>query len=508
MPESIIDQTLLQQYRVDAFVASGGMGAVYRVWDLKRNAPLAMKVLHSDLADDPSVFKRFKREANALKRLTHPNIVPFYGLYETLDFAFLLEHFVDGPSLKDVLRQRKGKALSIDEALIYLKALCAALGYAHANGVVHCDVKPGNVMVDQGGRIYLTDFGIARHAESTTTTMAGAGTPAYMAPEQILGKLVTPATDIYSLGVLLFEMLAGQRPFRGTEDSTGKGGSTANERIRYGHLHLDPPDPQSLNPSIPASVSKVILNVLSKKPEERYHSTAAFFEAVCAAAGVQSVDVPSHATLTEEGSPKRDYRSGTVVVAPQPPPRGGPSSRPWLLGLGGGVVVLGFLGVIGVVSAVLLFGRGGLGDPPAPQALSPTQTRFVAQPPLPTYTSFPTYTPFPTLRSSATPRPASPTPRPTQPPVSREPTLLLNRNSFCRFEPTTGAGNVDAFLAGTSYPIVGRDSDDWWLVKIDRPDVTRRKACWISGEGNSVEGDISSVPYMEDFFVEPYYVPP
>src|SRR3972149_8492524 len=183
------------------------MGAVYRVWDLKRNVPLAMKVLHSDLADDPHMFKRFQREANALKRLTHPNIVQFYGLFHTLDIAFLLERFVDGPSLKDILRQKK--QLSIQEVLVYLKALCAALGYAHANGVVHCDVKPGNVLIDQGGNIYLTDFGVARHAESTTTTLGTAGTPAYMAPEQIRGEAVTPATDVYALGVMLFEMLTG-----------------------------------------------------------------------------------------------------------------------------------------------------------------------------------------------------------------------------------------------------------------------------------------------------------
>src|SRR3972149_8714052 len=104
---NLINQVLLDQYRVDAFIASGGMGAVYRVWDLKRNVPLAMKVLHGELADDPHIFKRFQREANALKRLTHPNIVQFYGLFQTLDFAFLLERFVDGPSLKDILRQKK-----------------------------------------------------------------------------------------------------------------------------------------------------------------------------------------------------------------------------------------------------------------------------------------------------------------------------------------------------------------------------------------------------------------
>src|SRR5512136_323038 len=117
MSINLIGKVLLNQYRVEAFIASGGMGAVYRVWDLKRNVPLAMKVLHADLAEDPSVFKRFKREANALKKLAHPNIVPFYGLFQTGEFAFLLERFVDGPSLKDILRKRQGKPMPVEEAL-------------------------------------------------------------------------------------------------------------------------------------------------------------------------------------------------------------------------------------------------------------------------------------------------------------------------------------------------------------------------------------------------------
>jgi hypothetical protein len=385
---NIINTVLLQQYRVDAFVASGGMGAVYRVWDLKRNAHLAMKVLHSDLADDPSVFKRFKREANALKRLTHPNIVPFYGLYETLDFAFLLEHYVDGPSLKDVLRRHKGKALSIEEALIYLKVLSAALGYAHANGVVHCDVKPGNVMIDHGGRIYLTDFGIARHAESTTTTLGVAGTPAYMAPEQLRGEPVTPATDVYALGVMLFEMLTGQRPFRGTEAGTEKGGATANERIRYGHLHLQPPNPYSLNGSIPSNVSNVILKALSKQPAQRYNSALGFFEAACLAAGVQNRGVASQATLTNMLLAKPET-NGTKNVAMVKTALAGrkKTSSPWrtigcLIALLGSLVMLA---IVGIVAGIWFVGRMGLENLIPLQMPIPTQTHFTTQvPPKPT----------------------------------------------------------------------------------------------------------------------------
>jgi eukaryotic-like serine/threonine-protein kinase len=307
---TIVGKTLLNQFQVDAFIATGGMGAVYRVWDLKRDTPLAMKVLHSELADDPSIFKRFRREANALKKLAHPNIVPFYGLYQTPDLIFLLERFVDGPSMGEILKQKQGKPLSVSEALPFLKALCAALGYAHSNGVVHCDVKPGNVMVDHGGNIYLTDFGIARHAESTTTTMGVAGTAAYMAPEQIRGAKVSPATDIYALGVVLFEMLTGQKPFRGNESGTEKSGQTANERIRYGQLNLAPPDPQSLNPAISNGMSVVMLKALSKESAERFPTTQALFAAVCQEAGTVPAAVPDCTDLKistgEENIPDKE----------------------------------------------------------------------------------------------------------------------------------------------------------------------------------------------------------
>ena len=396
----LIGKILLNQYRVDAFIAAGGMGAVYRVWDLKRNVPLAMKVLHAELAEDPSVFKHFQREGRALQKLAHPNIVPFYGLYQTMDFAFMLERFVDGPSLKDILKRQKGAPLAIDEALIYLKALCAALGYAHVNGVVHCDVKPGNVIIDRGGNIYLTDFGIARHAESTTTTMGAAGTPAYMPPEQILGQAVTPATDVYSLGVILYEMLTGQRPFRGSETSTEKSGATVNERIRYGHLHVPAQDPRELVPTIPEGLAKVVLKALSKASAERYTSAPQFFEEVCKAIGISPSSVKELVFLPEF-SEKRDYATGQEVVkgaaSQQAKPQSGRS--PALIG---GIITVGVLGcvVVTVVGALIFIGGNNKSaeavsepDTPLPitQVMSlPTSTRYPTEPPPPS-TNTPDY---------------------------------------------------------------------------------------------------------------------
>lgn len=346
MSRNIINRVLLEQFRVDSFIAAGGMGAVYRVWDLKRNVPLAMKVLHSELAEDPHIFKRFKREANALKKLTHPNIVPFYGLYQTSDLSFLLEGYIDGPTLKDILRQQAGKPLSVQEALVYLKALTSALGYAHANGVVHCDVKPGNVIIDQGGTIYLTDFGIARHTESTTTTMGAAGTAAYMAPEQIRGEAVTPATDVYALGTMLFEMLTGQRLFRGSETGTEKGGDTANERIRYAHLHVPPPDPQSLNSSISMELSKTIMKSLEKNPEKRFQSMQEFLDAVYLASGKTFSQV-NERTVVPNGFRQRITTSQPVAEPIQHyPPNPSRKTAPWLIG----IITLILIGVTFVAS--------------------------------------------------------------------------------------------------------------------------------------------------------------
>jgi len=417
-----IGQLLLSQFRVDAFVASGGMGAVYRVWDLKRNVPLAMKVLHADLAEDPSVFRRFKREANALKKLTHPNIVPFYGLYETPDFAFLLERYIDGPSLKDILRKHRDKPLPVYEVVTYLKALTAALGYAHANGVVHCDVKPGNVMIDRGGNIYLTDFGVARHSESTTTTLGTAGTPAYMAPEQIRGELVSPATDVYALGVMLYEMLTGQRPFKGDEIGTESAGPTAGERIRYGHLIIPPPDPRLLNPALSPNWAQVILKALAKDPLQRFENMRELFMAACEAAVLdpnaladrvaslpKPVSTPRNQELEQAKGPGEQIASVPFPVGVQ----GKRRLAPWM-------VISACILLAGLLLLILfrLLGREAMVGRIDPQSMLPSITSPSVFQLLPTFTHSPTRialpsltnTPFlpPTTTSSPTPNSGEP----------------------------------------------------------------------------------------------------
>lgn len=377
--KNLIGQTLLDRFRVDAFLGAGGMGAVYQVWDLQRSVYLAMKTLHADLADDPAAYRRFKREAENLKNLSHPHIVPFYGIYESepQGLIFLLQGFINGPSLKEMLRERGGRPMEIGEALEILRVLCAALGYAHALGVVHLDVKPGNVLFDGAGAAYLADFGIARQIESTTVSLGPSGTPAYMAPEQIRGDPLSPATDIYALGVMLFEMLTGRRPFLGDEpelEAYQAGGAPAHaaDGVRAAHLLLAPPDPRAFNPAIPPGLSEVVLRALAKDPAQRFASTRDMF--VAAAAGAGEGGAPREPW---QAAPRQDEDWDATfdgAATPRPPafpePVPAPYTRPrsrltesrWRACLLLAALAVGGLALGGLVGAALFSPAGLLGQ--------------------------------------------------------------------------------------------------------------------------------------------------
>lgn len=443
MSPNIVGRVINNRYSVSEFVASGGMGEVYKVWDTQRSAFLAMKVLRADPAEDATEFRLFQREAEALKTLTHPHIVPFYGLEQSSDFSFILEAFIDGPTLKQILSERR--VMPIHEALIYLKALSAALGFAHNNGFIHCDVKPGNVMTDHGGNVYLADFGIVRHSGSTTTTtsLVGSGTPAYMAPEQALGLPVNRSTDVYALGVMFYEMISGQRPFSGNEPETMVAGPSMSDRIRYAHIHLPPPDPRSFNPQIPVELCRVLQAALAKPPEQRIATTTELFEAACRSAGFHPNQVPSRlasAQTQRDGVPP--FQSDTftpATVSPQPfipretVPQGQvfqtpfpqdpqpafeqrkPGRMPWLMiALAVAFVCVGGAGLFTIPRLLgLLPGDPGVAIGLATSSPNPTETDapFVE----PQNTPQPTNTPEQVVLPS-TPTPTTETP-PTEPPV-------------------------------------------------------------------------------------------
>ena len=278
-----IDDVLCKRYRVEEILGHGGMADVYLVYDMLASAPFALKLLREDLAEDVVFFRRFKREAQTLAKLQHPSIVRFYALEENAGMVFIIMDYVDGTTLRKELFKRK-QPFTLDEIITILRPVCAALNYAHTKQMVHCDVKPANIMIEKTGRVLLTDFGIARISEgATTATMAGAGTPAYMAPEQILGKDPIPQSDIYALGIVLYEMLTGgERPFTGEIKNTT--GSTG-EKVRWEQLHMLPPSPRKYNKAISPEVEAVVMKCLEKDPSKRYKSAMEFLNAL------QSADV-------------------------------------------------------------------------------------------------------------------------------------------------------------------------------------------------------------------------
>ena len=312
MPD-LTGSVLGRHYRVESFVGRGGMSDVYRVWDEQRLVWLAMKVLHEDLAYDKVFLRRFEREAQTLATLQHPHIVRFYGLEQAEGLAFMLMDYVDGSTLRKEIALHSGP-LPLSHIRRILQPVCAALHYAHQLGIVHCDVKPGNIMLHKNGTVLVADFGIARLTEAVTTmTMVGAGTPAYMAPEQVRGLPPTPPTDIYALGIVLYEMLTGgERPFTG-DMATITG--TSGEKVRWEQVNLNPLPPRYYNPAISAELQAVVLRCLEKDPSKRYPSSVAL---------LQAIEEAAQRTAGAEGAVRRLPAASPPKPATQLPPRPAP----------------------------------------------------------------------------------------------------------------------------------------------------------------------------------------
>ncbi|HET9545324.1 MAG TPA: protein kinase, partial [Gaiellaceae bacterium] len=211
-----IGDTIADRYRLDGVLGSGGMSRVYRAHDNVLERDVALKVLHDKLSDDPSYVERFRREARAIARLSHPNIVTVIDRGQVDSAEFIVFELVRGANLKQLLSERR--YLPVREALAIVHQAARGLAFAHEHGIVHRDVKPQNVLVDDDGAAKVTDFGIARSLDresGLTQTGAILGTADYLSPEQATGQPVTEAADQYSLGVLLYELLTGEVPYRG-----------------------------------------------------------------------------------------------------------------------------------------------------------------------------------------------------------------------------------------------------------------------------------------------------
>ena len=396
------------RYHLTDRLGQGGTATVYRAIDLRLDRPVAVKIVRLAGLADADLAARLLAEARTVAALTHPHIVAVYDAGQDGDLVYLVLEYLPGSTLRERLLRQGRQPLA--EALTIARDVLQGLAAAHAAGLVHCDLKPENILFAADGTAKIADFGIARTlAERPAGDRTLWGTPAYLAPEQIRGQAVGPATDLYALGVILFEMLTGQPPFRGPDPAS----------VLRQHLTAPPPPLHPSAAGIPPSVAALIARALAKDPRDRWPEAGAMLRAVdqALAASAQPTVPLGPAARTGEGQ----------TVATRPRRRSWPG---WLL-LGGTI--------LGLVAGSLLALRDARGRLPAlpvepvasptPVVVRPTPTRAVlALLPTPTGTvpaPLPTPTPTPRPQPTATPvPPATPTattPPPT--PTRTQPTL-------------------------------------------------------------------------------------
>ena len=293
---------IMGRYRLEGRLGLGGMSTVHRAMDMRLQRPVAVKLLAEHLADDSTFVSRFQREALAAARLVHPNIVQVFdsGLDPDTGQHFIVMEFVDGPSMAEVLRDRG--IIGVEDAVNIVAQACQGLDYAHRQGVVHRDVKPGNLLQSPDGVIKLADFGIAKAAEQSSITQVGSvlGTAAYLAPEQAQGEGATPQSDLYSLGVVTYQLLTGRLPYEAE--------SLSELVLKQQH---GPPQPvHYLESTVPPTLSDAVEVALSIHPGGRYASARAMGEALQTAA--RGVEPPTELL----GDTDDWFTEPTSVVAP------------------------------------------------------------------------------------------------------------------------------------------------------------------------------------------------
>ncbi len=258
----------LGRYEVVSELGQGAMGVVYKARDPLIDREVAIKTINLSLAQEEreEYEARFYQEAKAAGRLSHPNIVTIYDVGRSEDIAYIAMEYLHGRELRDILNDNK--LLPVTQVIDIISQVAFGLSYAHEHGIVHRDIKPSNIMVVRDGHVKITDFGIARMASAAVRTQTGMvlGSPKYMSPEQVMGKITDQRSDIFSLGVMLYEMLTGQAPFMGENVNA----------IMYQTLNAIPPSPSSLNSAIPEMLNFIVAKALAKDLDARYQNARDF----------------------------------------------------------------------------------------------------------------------------------------------------------------------------------------------------------------------------------------
>jgi len=292
-------------YRVLERLGRGGMASVYKAYQPSLDRYVALKVLPAHLTDEPGFAERFRREARAVAKLEHPHILAVHDYGQEGDLTYIAMRYVEGGTLKDLL----GKPLALPLVVDLIGQIAEALDYAHEHGVIHRDVKPSNVLLDRGNWTLLTDFGVARMVDATqqlTGTGVGVGTPAYMSPEQGQGKQVDRRSDVYSLGVVLYEMLTGKVPFEAETPLA----------VVWKHVNEPLPLPRSINPQVPEAAERVVLKALAKTPSDRYASAGGQARQLHSAVPERGRARTGEREAKENSTPDYGWspRSGALVV--------------------------------------------------------------------------------------------------------------------------------------------------------------------------------------------------
>jgi eukaryotic-like serine/threonine-protein kinase len=369
------------RYEIGELIGYGGMAEVHRGRDARLGREVAIKVLRSDLARDPTFISRFRREAQSAAGLNHPAIVSVYDTGEDLmmdsgtatEVPYIVMEYVEGRTLRDVLKT-EGR-LPARRAMEIVAEICSALDFSHRNGIVHRDIKPANVMITRTGAVKVMDFGIARaladSASTVTQTAAVIGTAQYLSPEQARGETVDARSDVYSCGCLLYELLTGHPPFNGDSPVA----------VAYQHVRENAPIPSSKNPEIPRALDSIVMKALAKNPLNRYQTAGEMRSDLLRALADRPVE--AEAVLTDE---EKTQFIRPVTAGGQQPPRPAPGYEPpaddgrrsglvWL------AVVVALLLVIGIgaYAIVLLNSKNKVQKLPVPSIIGLTQADAVAR---------------------------------------------------------------------------------------------------------------------------------